>query len=143
MSGSISVFAAMFAAALFLYFRRSLNLYKLEWDAETVTAADYTLEIPNFDGRLFWLDICEEMKLDTSYISAAAMRDKLIEFIEQNRGDLYNVAEVNFSFDNGAVIDLLRQRALQVKSKHLNQAKQTDGEIMELIRNDPDSLTTP
>lgn len=120
MSGSISVFAALFTAALFLYFRKSLNLYKLEWDAQTVTAADYTLEIPYFDGRLFWYEICEEMRIDKTNISAQLMRDKLVQIIQNTPERTYNVAEVNFAFDNGRVIDLLKQRATFVQHKNTN-----------------------
>jgi hypothetical protein len=69
-----------------------------------VTAADYTLEIPNFDGRLFWFEICQEKHLSTDKISAEEMRNKLVELIEMSQERPTYVAEINFSFNNGSVI---------------------------------------
>ena len=53
------------------------------------------------------------------------------------------VADVHFCFDNGSIIELLKQRGSAIARQNFNKVAQTEKQINDLINDNYDQLVTP
>lgn len=113
----MNIFCALVLLSVIRYRQGSISIEKKEWDLQTVTASDYTLEI-RFDKRDY-----QKMKQDLAndtyfhpYESDGLrmklyFKKKLEECINEiSGGNDGKIADINFAYYNSWLIDDLRER---------------------------------
>lgn len=112
----ISIFSTLFLFAVLNYLEGNIVIEKSEWDLQTVTASDYTIELKLKEGQV--LAMKKEIA-QTNYLPNLPMGQRmkfiLIKEIERLMTEIsgeegYKVADVNFAMYNSWLIDRLKDR---------------------------------
>lgn len=154
LSGCASTFCSLFFMAVLWYMQKMIEISKKEWDLLTVTASDYTLEIPLNE------EICAEIlqfKVECTNSDGEEDEEQSTPRIttEENRhdwgdihapgnrlrnglADIFNnsckkkghkVAEFNFTFNNGAIIEMLMERGTYLTSQEFDKVDEMNRKI--------------
>ncbi len=110
------MFGTLFMFAVIKYLEGNIVIEKSEWDLQTVTASDYTIEL-----KLRPEQISELQRQITSQnfrpqlAMGLRMKFLMIKEIESMLADLagqqgYKVADINFAYQNSWLIDRLKER---------------------------------
>lgn len=147
----VNIFSALTLLSVTKYRVGSISIEKREWDLQTVTASDYTLEIALTKEQVAVMRqaIYQE---SFAYGESDGMQIKmyLTRELEKALKDKYpdedgRVADINFAYYNSWLLDSLRTRGDHIKYQQWGDLNQLNGEVTEKLR-DPDTLadlTTP
>ena len=125
----INVFSALTLLSVITYFKGLVKVEKKEFDLQTVTASDYTLEMKTNEQFIdkMLLDIRENKFMEGESLGyrmkfwfIKLLEDRLKQLSGQ---DIYRIADVNFAYHNSWLLDTLRERGDYVKWQmwtHLN-----------------------
>jgi hypothetical protein len=132
------------------YQEKTLIVEQREWDLQTTTAGDYTLQMTISKHQVE--EIKSKLKF-TEYLDGQPMGLRIKGFIakafeeEHKRlepeGQDLRVAEINFFFKNTPLIDMLKARATAINGKNWNKVKQINQQMTDEVQRDPVAICTP
>lgn len=135
----INIFSALTLLSVITYFKGLVKVEKKEFDLQTVTASDYTLEMKTgeqFIDKMI-LDIRENKFMEGESLGyrmkfwfIKLLEDRLVQLSGQ---DIYRIADVNFAYHNSWLIDSLRQRGSYIKEQDWKKLNELNREITERI----------
>jgi len=117
----VNIFAALVLLSVIGNRQGSIGIEKREWDLQTVTASDYTLEITLSNAQINEcrreMDANYFMRYDSDGLRCKLfMTQKLEEILKEQSGkDGGKVADINFAYHNSWLIDALRERGDLIK----------------------------
>lgn len=150
LAGCTSVFSCLVLLAVLNYRQSSISIEKREWDLQTVTASDYTIEIEIHQEQYeaIMKKIQEERFMQ--YEASMGMRFKLYykKLIEDRVNELSEgqggrVADINFAYNNQWLLDKLRTRGDLIKYKMWKELNELNKEMTEETHKEMDNFTTP
>lgn len=117
----ISIFSTLFLFSLLTYLEKNIAIEKSEWDLQTVTASDYTVELKirqeqademmtQINQRVYRPDLPMGSRMKFLFIEEI---EKIMAEISGETG--YHVADVNFAYKNSWLIDQLKVRGNAIK----------------------------
>ena len=111
MVSSITILSSIILWAVLDYRQQALEVEKIEFDLNTVTASDYTLEIRLSSKHQDFLKSLPDLPGLNS--QGMIFKLNLIKIIEDRMKELepvknYKVADLNFAFLNGHIVRLLQ-----------------------------------
>lgn len=126
MASSASIFVILLVFAFTRSAKQYVRIEKKTWDVMTRTASDYTLEMPISETQLktFYEQLTDNEQ--RNFAPMFLLKCKLMEGIESQLRDRLTdeeqksqvaVADINFKFQNGWLIDLLTKRGEAIKWK--------------------------
>ncbi len=171
---SLAVATAVLISFLFTVSIRSMyqggKIQQIEWDMSTVTAGDYSVELPISKQAYEAWKANDYRKpggdFENQIAPATSLKKQLKEEIEKSldnwvrdnkwaRDELYGkskngkseyegtkVADIVFSFNNSRLIEALRARGQQIAAQNFDKMREEEQRISELFQ-EFDSLTVP
>jgi hypothetical protein len=148
---------AIFAASLYLivlyYVKRNSKMNQLDWDIQTITPGDYTLQYEITDEAYHWFlnNVYYPGAFEERGISIAGclkdymkkelekmLTDKLRE-VKSSGGDTSNIkitevkiADIVFAFNNAELIELLRERGAHIMYQRFDAMRAAEKKISTL-----------
>ena len=131
------------------YRSNSISIEKREWDIQTVTASDYTIEFKIYQQQ--YDDIKKKMDEESfMYYDSEGLRFKLyLQKIIEDRvkelsgGEEGRVADINFGYKNADLLDDLYKRGDYIKYKQWDQLNLINKEITRKMHEHMAEYTTP
>jgi len=133
--GCVGVFVALFFISFIDYMRSVFKSTAVEWDVKTITAGDYSVEMPI--SRAMWNTFL------TTIYDKSDLRPKLEQFrtyfdheishrlsslpdlgYEDEPPERISIALITFAFDNAEVINLLKARGAAIKFEKFDKMRQ-------------------
>lgn len=120
----VNIFCALVLLAVVANRQGSIGIEKREFDLQTVTASDYTLELTLSEQQIIQARQEIQNDADAYYIRYAEsdglrlklwMIKKLEDLLTQMGGEGGKVADVNFAYHNSWLLDALRVRGAAIK----------------------------
>lgn len=115
--GSVAIFTSFLVLIMIYFLRRKLALDQIEWDVQTVTPGDYTVQIPISEEQYMEYKLMNsESESNISLGFKVYLKQWLEKLLSKEKyGDLeidskINVADIQIAFKNRKIIDLLRKR---------------------------------
>jgi len=171
---SLAVATAVLISFLFTVSIRSMyqggKIQQIEWDMSTVTAGDYSVELPikkeTYEAWKQSVYRAPGGDFENQIAPAASLKRQLQKEIEETldrwvrdnkwaRDELYGkskngkneyegtkVADIVFSFNNSRLIEALRARGQQIAAQDFDKMREEEGKISALFQ-EFDSLTVP
>ena len=143
----VNIFCALVLLAVVGYRQGSINIEKREWDLQTVTASDYTLEVKLSETQI------ETMRKDIYYNSfeyyesdglqvklwlKKLLEEKLAELSGHSDG---RIADINFAYHNSWLLNRLKDRGEFIKMQQWDKLNEINRTITEEIhRNEHEKL---
>lgn len=120
-AGCVAVFSCLVLLSVIQYRTGSISIEKREWDLQTVTASDYTLEIEFTDEQV--LQIRRDIYANSFEVGKPhgyQFKMWVIKVVEEELNRLSNgqggkVGDIQFTYHNSWVIDLLYERGEAIK----------------------------
>ena len=121
LASCVNIFAALTLLSVIAYRQGSNSIEKKEWDLQTVTASDYTLEISLSRSQVSQMrrdiyqnsfEYYESDGYQVKFWIKKLLEDRLYE-LSGKRG--YQIADVNFAYYNSWLLDGLRGRGTLIK----------------------------
>ena len=120
-AGCVAVFSCLVLLAVIQYRVGSISIEKREWDLQTVTASDYTLEIEFDDDQVLQMrrDIYNN-SFERGKPDGYQMKMWVIKVVEEelnrlSEGQGGKVGDVQFTYYNSWVIEELKLRGEAIK----------------------------
>ena len=148
-AGCTSVFSCLVLLSVLKYRANSISIEKREWDIQTVTASDYTIEFKisqkQFDDIKAKMDYESFMYYDAEGLRFKLYLQKIIEdrVKELSGGQEGRVADINFGYKNGDLLDNLYKRGDYIKYKQWDQLNLINKEITRDMHENMATYTTP
>jgi hypothetical protein len=157
LAACVNVFAALTLLSVIHYRQGSISIEKREWDLQTVTASDYTLEIKLSKEQIQTMrndiyqnsfEYYESDGLQVKLWLKKLLEEKLVELSGNNNG---RISDINFAYHNSWLINKLRDRGDAIKYQQWDKLNEINREMTSRIHSQsPDAdgteinkLTTP
>lgn len=141
LASCVNIFAALVLLAVIKYRQGSISIEKREWDLQTVTASDYTLELKLDDFIINQLKSKIQQENFLPYESDG-LRLKLFltktleDIIKQKSGEEGRIADLNFAYHNSWLLDRLRDRGDCIKYQQWAELNEINKTITKEIHDD-------
>ena len=141
-AGCLAIFSCLVLLAVIQYRVGSIGIEKREWDLQTVTASDYTLEIPLSIEQVYAMR--DKIKIQNFMpYESEGLRLKLwiVKIIEDelnnlSRGQGGKVSAVDFTYHNSWVLDMLREKGDYVKWQEWKKLNALNKEMTRRVHED-------
>ena len=148
LSSCVTIFSALTLLAVIRNRQGSINIEKREWDLQTVTASDYTLEITlsrdqiaNMRNAIYQESFAY---YDTDGMKLKLFMTRELENILRESGDNNGrIADINFAYYNSWLIDDLVRRGDLIKYQKWDELNKLNSELTENIRAKTEDICTP
>lgn len=131
----MAVFSALTIFAMIFYQRKSTQLEQIEWDVSTVTASDYTVDMTLTEGMLE--NFMKEVNPGKEESAAYALKKYLQQTLEEKltnevpylgfqKISRVKVADIQFTYKNGELMKVLRQRGSSIKNNDWDEYKRVN-----------------
>lgn len=128
---------------------KNISIEKGEWDLQTVTASDYTIEL-----KIRQEQVDEMVRQINQRVyrpdlpMGARMKFILIEEIEKIMAEIsgesgYAVADINFAYRNSWLIDQLKNRGSAIKWQNWKELNEINAKITEELHQRMEETITP
>ncbi|CDW71360.1 UNKNOWN [Stylonychia lemnae] len=138
--GCIGIFISLFFLVYVDYLNGIFKNLYIEWDVNTVTAGDYSVELDI--SEKMWKNFIEKI-YNPNYKSTKLYQFKkyLIKQLEQNFSRLpdlgfedqkiehIRISMITFAFDNSDLINLLKKRGLAIQQENYNKMREINMKI--------------
>lgn len=144
------------------YFKRISKLKQLDWDIQTITPGDYTLQMEITDKAYDWfltniyprdknrgLSIGESLKAYMKSELEKILTDKLKEIkatgseTSSIKISEVKIADISFAFNNAELIKLLRERGGHIMYQRYDKMRETENKISILKNEKFNELVKP
>lgn len=145
----ISMFSTLFLFAILNYLEGNIVIEKSEWDLQTVTASDYTIELKLSEQQVMGM---KKEITQTNFMPNLPMgsRMKFIMIREIERlmkeisgEDGYKVADINFALYNSWLIDKLKERGQAIIWQDWAQLNKINADITKELHERMEETLTP
>lgn len=144
-----NIFCALTLLAVIKYRQGSISIEKREWDLQTVTASDYTLELKFTKEQVQALR--NEMRrqnflpYETEGLRFKCfLQQRLEDVIKEISGeDGGRIVDINFAYHNSWLLDSLRQRGEFIKFGQWDRLNEINKTITQRIHEDMEMLVLP
>ena len=139
LASCVNIFAALTLLSVIAYRQGSNSIEKKEWDLQTVTASDYTLEISLSQLQVSQMrrdiyqnsfEYYESDGYQVKFWIKKLVEDRLYE-LSGKRG--YQIADINFAYYNSWLLDGLRRRGTLIKYQKWAELNQLNRELTEKL----------
>jgi hypothetical protein len=135
------------------WFKKVSKLNQLDWDIQTITPGDYTVQMEITDKAYNWFLASEQYQRDKNrglsvgeslktYIKTElekTLTDKLKEMRQDPTVDTSSIniqqvkiADISFAFNNAELIHLLRERGGHIVSQNYDKMREVEAKITEV-----------
>ena len=141
-AGCAAIFSCLVLLAVIQYRVGSISIEKREWDLQTVTASDYTLEIPLAIEQVY--EIRNKIKMNNFMpYESEGLRFKLwvVKRVEDELNNLSGgqggkVSAVDFTYHNSWVLDMLREKGDYIKWQEWKKLNALNKELTRRVHED-------
>lgn len=152
--GCVGVFVALFFISYIDYMRSVFKSTAVEWDVKTITAGDYSVEIPishtmwnTFLTRIYdKSDLRPKLEQFRTYFERE-MSHRLSSLpdlgFEDEPPERINIALITFAFDNAEVINLLKARGAAIKFEKFDKMRAINAQIEQTKNENMEKLERP
>lgn len=157
LAACVNVFASLTLLCVIAYRQGSISIEKREWDLQTVTASDYTLEVKLSKEQIAQMrndiyqnsfEYYESDGLQLKLWFKKLLEERLKEISGKDDG---RISDINFAYHNSWLINKLRERGDAIKYQQWDKLNEINRETTQRIHSQaPDSdgteimkLTTP
>ena len=141
-AGCAAVFSCLVLLAVIQYRVGSISIEKREWDLQTVTASDYTLEIPLAMEQVYEMRNKIKMNNFRPYESEGLrLKLYLVERIEAELNNLSGgqggkVSAIDFTYHNSWLLDMLREKGDYIKWQEWKKLNALNKELTRRVHED-------
>lgn len=146
------------------YFKRVSKLNQLDWDIQTITPGDYTVQYEITDKAYKWflasdtykkdknrgMSVGESLKAYLKNELEKTLTDKLKEMKNDPLVDTQNIniqtvkiADIVFAFNNAELINLLRERGGHIMFQRYDKMREVENKITQVKNEKFSSLIQP
>ncbi|CDW91100.1 UNKNOWN [Stylonychia lemnae] len=136
---AIAVFSCLFFIIMMFYLRQQTQIQKVEWDVETITAGDYTVDL-KISQSMYQTFVNQHHQKYAFDPQGYALKKYLKQEIETKltnevgslgfeKVDSIRVADIQFSYKNAPIIHLLNQRGIYIKSNDWESLKKVNQQL--------------
>lgn len=141
LASCVNIFAALVLLAVIKYRQGSISIEKREWDLQTVTASDYTLEVKLDDFIIQQLNnrIAAEgfLPYESDGLRLKLYLTKTLEdIIKEKSGEEGRIADLNFAYHNSWLLERLRERGDCIKYQQWKELNELNRKITDEIHQD-------
>jgi len=146
----IGIFMGLSLLVTLYYAQNKLKIKAKLWDLDMITASDYTVtyEIDNDDYEFFKTQHQDESGESAPLAYMSVLKNRIEKQVSQAKyvleeTDDIKVANINYSFNNHKMIQLLCERGTAIANHNLEEKKEIEKKIHELEKEDFDEISTP
>ncbi len=152
--GCMGVLSSLFFISYIDYLNSVFKSTAVEWDVKTITAGDYSVEIPitknmwqTFTETIYQAEVMKPKLEQFRRYFMKEMSRRLSELpdlgYEDEPVEKINIALISFAFDNGELINLLKSRGQAIKFEKFDKMREINKKIDELKTQNIDKFTRP
>lgn len=144
----VSCFSCLVLLAVIKFRKGSIGIEKREWDLQTVTASDYTIEIKIYEEQ--YKKMMQEINRSgflTGESSGLRLKLYLKKLIEERTheigGEGGSVGDINFAYNNMYLLDGLVKRGDFIKYKQWDKLNALNCEMTRMLHENIDEYVRP
>jgi hypothetical protein len=148
------VFIALFFVSYIDYLKSVFKSTAVEWDVKTITAGDYSVEVQitksmwqNFLRDIYNPELMRPKLTQFRDYFNKEMSDRLTRLpdlgFEDDPPERINIALINFAFDNGELINLLKDRGNAIKFEKFDLMRELNKRIEDMKSENLDKFIRP